>query len=389
MQMRSRLVRYLKFIFKTNLHFQQINCLTQSCFVALGKTCTERITQCFSGQCANGGSCAPTIIGGEATSVCICANGWGGAFCTEPIDQCQGQPCHNGGTCESGTGWFRCACAQGFSGPDCRINVNECSPQPCLGGATCIDGIGGFTCICPKGRRGLRCEICKIFVYFFRIDFASLIFIHQIMIFPVLSDPSSVCLNTTSLSPYNAIGTETQEDKLDETNCNSCICANGKPKCSNLWCGLKNCLRSNVSSGCDAHEVCVPLTLQESCLSPPCIPRGDCRSLEPSRRVAPPKLPAPVECWPNQAVLDENCARITILLQNRIISPGTSVEGICLSLRTLLGTRLVKVQTDMQPPLLVLLCDLKTGTNDTIEVTIVSLTIFYTLFQSHDSSFLN
>lgn len=126
-----------------------------------GKTCTERITQCYSGQCANGGSCAPTIIGGEATSVCICSNGWGGAFCTEPIDQCQGQPCHNGGTCESGTGWFRCACAQGFSGPDCRINVNECSPQPCLGGATCIDGIGGYTCICPKGRRGSRCEICK------------------------------------------------------------------------------------------------------------------------------------------------------------------------------------------------------------------------------------
>lgn len=129
-----------------------------------GKTCTERITQCYSGQCANGGSCAPTIIGGEATSVCICSNGWGGAFCTEPIDQCQGQPCHNGGTCESGTGWFRCACAQGFSGPDCRINVNECSPQPCLGGATCIDGIGGYTCICPKGRRGSRCEICKYFV---------------------------------------------------------------------------------------------------------------------------------------------------------------------------------------------------------------------------------
>lgn len=102
--------------------------------LCLGKTCTERITQCYNGQCANGGSCAPTIIGGEATSICICANGWGGAFCTEPIaDQCLGQPCHNGGTCDSGPGWFRCACAQGFSGPDCRINVNECSPQPCLG----------------------------------------------------------------------------------------------------------------------------------------------------------------------------------------------------------------------------------------------------------------
>lgn len=126
-----------------------------------GQVCSERVTQCSSGQCANGGSCAPTIISGDTTSICICASGWGGPFCTEAVDQCQGQPCHNGGTCESGPGWFRCVCAQGFSGPDCRINVNECSPQPCLGGATCIDGIGGFTCICPKGRRGTRCEICK------------------------------------------------------------------------------------------------------------------------------------------------------------------------------------------------------------------------------------
>lgn len=180
-------------------------------------------------------------------------------------------------------------------------------------------------------------------------------------------------MNTTTLSPYNAIAPEIPDNQpLDETNCNSCICVNGKPKCSNIWCGLKNCLRSNITSGCDLHEVCVP-TLHESCLSPPCIPRGDCRSLEPSRRVAPPKLPAPTECWPNQAVLDENCARITILMENRIIQPGTSVEGICFSLRTLLGTRLVKTMADLQPPLLVLLCDIKSGTNDTIEVTIVSV----------------
>lgn len=154
-------VKYHKTLVLKCEHFNIDNMGDFFFFFAIGLTCTERITQCFSGQCANGGSCAPTIIGGEATSVCLCANGWGGAFCTEPIDQCQGQPCHNGGTCESGPGWFRCACAQGFSGPDCRINVNECSPQPCMGGATCIDGIGGFTCICPTGRRGLRCEIRK------------------------------------------------------------------------------------------------------------------------------------------------------------------------------------------------------------------------------------
>lgn len=159
-----------------------------------GKTCTERITQCYSGQCANGGSCAPTIIGGEATSVCICSNGWGGAFCTEPIDQCQGQPCHNGGTCESGTGWFRCACAQGFSGPDCRINVNECSPQPCLGGATCIDGIGGFTCVCPKGRRGLRCEICKYFNRNFSFHFCKFFLIEIRCVLSLSTIRSIICM---------------------------------------------------------------------------------------------------------------------------------------------------------------------------------------------------
>lgn len=187
-----------------------------------------------------------------------------------------------------------------------------------------------------------------------------------------MSDPTSVCLNTTSLSPYNPLVTDNETDYvIDESNCNSCICVNGRPKCSNVWCGLKNCLRSNSSSSCNMYEVCVP-ALHESCLAPPCKPRGDCRSIEPSLRVAPPKLPAPTECWPNQAVLDENCARITILLQNRDIQRGTSVEGICLNLRTLLGTRLVKGIPDLHPPQLILLCDVKTGSNSTIEVTVVN-----------------
>lgn len=340
----------------------------------IGKTCTELISQCYNGQCANGGTCAPIIIGGEAASVCVCANGFGGAFCLETVDQCQGQPCFNGGTCESGNGWFRCACAQGFTGPDCRINVNECAPQPCLGGGTCIDGIGNFECVCPKDRRRTRCEIRKLIYQYMRYRFTEYRFYSRIFEFivVVLSDPTSVCLNITEVSQYNGVtGTDNSAHESDETMCNSCICANGKPKCSNIWCGLKNCLRSNTSSGCNAHEVCVP-TLHESCLSPPCAPRGDCRALEPSRRVAPPKLPAPVECWPNQATVNENCARVTILLENRQIQSGTSVEGICFNVRTVIGTRLVKTVADSQQPMLVILCDTKTGTTDRIEVTIVS-----------------
>lgn len=158
----------------------------------------------------------------------------------------------------------------------------------------------------------------------------------------------------------------------DDPECNSCVCVNGKSKCSNIWCGLANCLRTNSTSICQPHEVCVP-ALQESCLTPPCPPRGDCRALEPSRRVAPPKLPAKINCWPNQAELSEQCARITILLERNRITSGTSVEEVCLNLRILLGIRLVKTSQAFYFPLLIILCDIKSGSNDTIEVTVVSL----------------
>ncbi|XP_053686299.1 protein serrate [Sabethes cyaneus] len=308
-----------------------------------GRTCAERAVQCQQGQCLNGGSCILSPISG--ISQCRCTLGWGGPFCNEPVDQCQGQPCHNGGTCESGPGWFRCLCARGFSGPDCRINVNECSPQPCLGGATCKDGIGGFTCICPVGRRGVRCEI-------------------------LLSDPSSVCSNTTTNSPYDPLVDRDTPTVIDESNCNSCVCANGKPRCSNLWCGLKNCLNRNLSNhACETHQVCVPAA-QESCLSPPCAPRGDCRTFEPSRRVAPPRIPAPTDCWPNQATLGSQCARISILLELNRLARGTSVDGLCHILRLQLGEKLIKNPSFDVSVFIVVLCDLKVGTNDTIEVTL-------------------
>lgn len=90
--------------------------------------------------------------------------------------------------------------------------------------------------------------------------------------------------------------------------------------------------------------------------------------------MAPPKLPAPSSCWPNQAVLDENCARISILLENKSLPKGTSVEGMCFSLRTIVGLKLVNAWKDAKPPMLILLCDNKSGSNDTIEVTVVSAT---------------
>ncbi|XP_020812019.1 protein serrate [Drosophila serrata] len=334
-----------------------------------GKRCSERATGCYAGQCQNGGTCMPGAPDKALQPHCRCAPGWTGLFCAEAIDQCRGQPCHNGGTCESGAGWFRCVCAQGFSGPDCRINVNECSPQPCQGGATCIDGIGGYSCICPPGRHGLRCEI-------------------------LLSDPKSACLNVSNtISPYTALNQSQNWLDIaltgrrdDDEHCNACVCENGTSRCTNLWCGLPNCYKlldplsksSNLSGGgvCKQHEVCVP-ALGETCLSPPCNLRGDCRALEPSRRVAPPSLPAKASCWPNQAVVNENCARLTILLALERVGRGASVEGLCSLVRVLLAAQLAKEPgstggQEGQQGMLMVLCDLKTGTNDTVELTVSS-----------------
>lgn len=91
--------------------------------------------------------------------------------------------------------------------------------------------------------------------------------------------------------------------------------------------------------------------------------------------MAPPKLPTSSDCWPNQAVLSSNCARVTILLEYKKVMMGTSVEGVCFNLRILLGTRLVKASQELVQPLLVVLCDMKTGRNDSIEVTVVSRNI--------------
>lgn len=86
--------------------------------------------------------------------------------------------------------------------------------------------------------------------------------------------------------------------------------------------------------------------------------------------MSPPKLPAPIDCWPNQVILGELCSRISIFLQTNNIPPKSSVEGICLNLRTVLASRIIYHSKVSQFPLLILLCDIKIGTNDTIELTI-------------------
>lgn len=176
---------------------------------------------------------------------------------------------------------------------------------------------------------------------------------------------------------------------VDESNlCNSCIIGeHNETQCSNLWCGLPNCLGSEratkkkreigntIVHECNYNEVCVP-ALKETCLSPPCSRRGDCRLLEQSLRTAPPKYPASNKCWPNQAILSENCSRINIILDMLKISKGLSTESYCHNLRTLIGGRMLE-QKLFSHSAIILICDIKSGTNDTIEVTVVSDLSFY------------
>lgn len=163
------------------------------------------------------------------------------------------------------------------------------------------------------------------------------------------------------------------DDVVEANLCNSCLCGeHNETKCSNLWCGLPNCIAegSSLVHECNDNEVCVP-ALKETCLSPPCPRRGDCRKIEQSLSTAPPKYPASKKCWPNQAVLSENCWRINILLDLTKVSKGLSTESYCHNLRTILGGRMVEQKFFFHSAILII-CDIKSGTNDTIEVTIVS-----------------
>lgn len=344
-------------------------------------------TECANSPCQNGGICIDKIN----EFYCICEAGYNGTLCEIDIDECRSKncdnktndlcsssPCKNNGTCELGETWFLCKCAVGFDGPSCQININECASQPCAEGATCVDGIGNFKCICPPTKRGKRCEISEFAV---AINTSSTFVKFSILLLGLVLSNSP--LSSHKQRSYSL-------DAIDESNlCNSCILSDrNETQCSNLWCGLPNCLGSDrvrrelgssTSNGvheCNYNEVCVP-ALKETCLFPPCERRGDCRLLEQSLRTAPPKYPASSKCWPNQAILSENCSRINVILDMLKISKGLSTESYCHNLRMLLGGRMVE-QKLFSHSTIILICDIKSGTNDTIEVTVVSA--FFTQF---------
>ncbi|CAG9863615.1 unnamed protein product [Phyllotreta striolata] len=297
-----------------------------------GTTChIARQTACRSNPCLNGGTCVNT----DDFYRCICRDGFEGNHCQDDVDDCSPQPCYNGGKCIDGVNWFLCECAPGFTGPDCRINVNECASNPCGYGATCIDDIADFKCLCPAGKKGKRCTVNDL---------------------SYLPTPGSCPWNTHTL----------ENNVTWQHECNTCSCTNGMVRCTKIWCGLENCRDFGRPNACNMNQVCVPSS-SESCLSPPCLPYGDCRELESGRRVKPASVPTPSTCWPNQAVLSNTCARLTLLLDRPKLPEGTTVEGLCGDLRRLLANQ--QAMEGLQD-VLYLLCDLKNGYNDTVEVTL-------------------
>ncbi|KAK7103541.1 hypothetical protein V1264_018417 [Littorina saxatilis] len=287
---------------------------------------------CSSNPCGNQGTC---VNSGDSFT-CLCRDGFEGATCQININDCNPHPCYNGGTCIDGINWYVCKCAEGFSGPDCRVNINECASSPCTYGSTCIDEIAKFRCICPPGRTGLRCE----------------------SVIGQLPSPKSC--------EHNRRGY--YDGTVWEHECNSCKCDNGKVRCTKIWCGPHNCLtHPNMTAPayeCATDHTCVVQT-QQTCLTPPCLPWGQC---VPTASVLMDTRGAPgvqSSCLPNAARLTTTCARIQLIFDMTKMPMGMSVEGICKSLRQLSSLKKI-----VQRNTLYILCAVKSLEQHAMEITI-------------------
>lgn len=189
--------------------------------------------------------------------------------------------------------------------------------------------------------------------------------------------------------------------------CNTCGCLDSQVRCTNVWCGVGNCLspslngceKSNqVNTGrietntiyrkfqytCDTilndifPQVCVPIT-KMNCLSPPCYPWGECRDLLSGNKVSPSTIPAPPTCQPNQAVLSDYCMRMSLYVDIVKLRPSVTTEDLCNEIRGLVSVHEATKSTQFE---IVVLCDFKLGLNDTVEITLVSEILCLKIFEN-------
>lgn len=122
-----------------------------------GTHCEHSVLNCADSPCFNGGTCREREMG--ASYACQCPLGYTGSNCEKKVDRCISNPCMNGGQCSVLNYKQFCRCRQGYTGPTCAVNMNVCAKNPCSNGGTCYDNNGVYGCICPPSFTGKTCDI--------------------------------------------------------------------------------------------------------------------------------------------------------------------------------------------------------------------------------------
>ncbi|CAF0768657.1 unnamed protein product [Brachionus calyciflorus] len=76
-----------------------------------------------------------------------------------PCNETENGKCFNNGTCYINSGRVLCVCKDGFQGAYCEIMVDNCNSVPCLHGGTCTNSVNNYTCECTPFFKGRNCEI--------------------------------------------------------------------------------------------------------------------------------------------------------------------------------------------------------------------------------------
>ena len=114
----------------------------------------ERISECHSLPCMNGGAC--TVSRGTGRPECACPSGTTGTHC-----ETSSLKCENGGTVSLINLFSVCVCPDEWTGEVCESDVDECSSgtDNCTrGNQVCRNTMPGFACFCTDGWTGFNCE---------------------------------------------------------------------------------------------------------------------------------------------------------------------------------------------------------------------------------------